>query len=215
MKRAALVLLGLMFLAPCLQAQTPEQKKATLAYVQKLQNKDGGFSPAAGVDKSSLRATSSAARIYKYFGGELPNKAACRKFVESCYDKSSGGFGDMPGGKPDVATTAVGLMAVVELKMPRDPFEAAAVKYLNEHAKSYNEIRIAVAGLEAVEKKSPHADAWGETVKRRRKDGKFGRGRRVIFHVIEGIEGDPPKESDGQARNTGSLPSSPCCDLAT
>jgi prenyltransferase beta subunit len=185
MKRAVLVFFGVVLLTPCLQAQTPDQKKATLAYVQKLQNKDGGFAPGAGSDQSSLRATNAALRVFKYFDGEVPNKAACSKFVEACYDKSSGSFADMPGDKPDVATTAVGLMAVVELKMPREAYEKDAVNYLSEHAKSFDEIRIAVAGLEAVAKKSPQTDAWIETVKKTaNSDGTYGK-------------------SDGIARDTG------------
>jgi prenyltransferase beta subunit len=185
MKRAAFVLLAFVLLTPCVRAQTPEQKKATLDFLAKLQNKDGGFSPAPGADKSSLRATSSALRALKYFGGGLTDKAPATKFVESCFDKASGGFADAPGGKPDVATAAIGLMAVVELKMPRDPYETPVLKYLSENAKTFDEIRIAVAGLEAVEKKSPRANAWTETVRKMANaDGTFGKG-------------------DGQARDTG------------
>jgi hypothetical protein len=176
MKRAALVFLGVLLLTPCVPAQTPEQKKASLAYVQKLQNKDGGFSPAASTDQSSLRATNAAVRIFKYLGGELPNKTACGKFVESCFDKASGGFADTPGGKPDVATTAVGLMAVVELKMPRDPYVTPAVKYLSDNAKNFEDIRIAVAGLEAVEIKSPQREVWMATVMTKAEaDGTFSK----------------------------------------
>jgi prenyltransferase beta subunit len=185
MKRTAFVLLGVLLVAPCAQAQTADQKKAAVAYVQKLQNRDGGFSPAAGVEKSSLRATSSALRAMKYFDGKLTDTTMCAKFVESCFDKAAGGFADAPGGKPDVTTTAVGLMAVVELKMPRDPYETACVKYLSENAKTFDEIRIAVAGLEAVEKKSPQTEAWVEAVKKTgNNDGTFGKG-------------------DGLARDTG------------
>ncbi len=186
MRRAAFVWLGVLLLTPCLQAQTPEQKKASLDFVKQLQQKDGGFAPGAGGDQSSLRATNAALRIFHYFGGDVPNAEACRKFVESCYDKSSGGFADMPGGKPDVATTAVGLMAVVELKMPREPFEKGAVKYLSDNVKTFDDIRIAAAGMEAIEKKSPQNDAWIETVKKMaHADGTFG-------------------QSDGIARDTGS-----------
>jgi hypothetical protein len=185
MKRAVFVVAGFLLLVPCVQAQSADQKKATIAWVQKLQNKDGGFSPAPGMDKSSLRATSSALRIHKYLGGEVPNKENCAKFVASCFDRASGGFADTPGGKPEVAVTAVGLMAVVELKMPRDTYEAAAVRYLNENAKTFEEIRIAVAGLEAVEKKSPQTAAWKDTVlKMANDDSTFGKG-------------------DGKARDTG------------
>jgi prenyltransferase beta subunit len=188
MKRAAFVLLGFVLLAQCVRAQpTREQVKGTSAYLIKLKRDDGGFAPAAGVEKSSLRATSSCLRAMRYFGFELPleDKAKCEKFVASCFDKGSGGFADAPGGKPDVTTTAVGLMAVVELKMPREPYEAPAVKYLGDNAKTFDEIRIAVAGLEAVAKKSPQAAAWTETVlKMANDDATFGKG-------------------DGQARDTG------------
>src|SRR4051794_25072314 len=93
--------------------------KGTIKYAQGLQQKNGGFLAAAGDPKGpTLRATSSAIRALLYLGSDVPNKAACAKFVASCYDKTSGGFTDQPGkGKPDVFTTAVGLMAVAELKM--------------------------------------------------------------------------------------------------
>jgi prenyltransferase beta subunit len=190
MKRAAFVFLGILLLTPCLQAQTPEQRKATVAYTIKLKHPadDGGFAAAAGVEKSSLRATNAALRVLKYNGFELTleDQAACKKFVASCFDKASGGFADMPGGKPDVATTAVGLMALVELKMPREQYEKDAVKYLSDHVKTFDDIRIAVAGLEAIEQKSPQTDAWIETVKKTANpDGTFGK-------------------SDGIARDTGS-----------
>jgi prenyltransferase beta subunit len=185
MKRTALVWLGVLLLTPCVQAQTPEQKKASLAFVQKLQNADGGFADLAG-NKSGLRATNAALRVIKYFGGDLMNKDGCAKFVASCFDKNTGGFADMPDGKPDVATTAVGLMAVVELKMPRDPYEMPAMKFLSDHASTFDEIRIAVAGFEAIEKKSSKTDAWIEAVKKMANpDGTFGK-------------------SDGLARDTGS-----------
>jgi hypothetical protein len=144
-------------LAPA-RAQTLEiqTKKQTVLYLQRLQTKEGGFLPAAPdpasktAVKPSLRATSSAVRALKYFGGELPDKAACVKFVASCFDKASGGFADTPGGQPDVVTTAVGLMAVVELDLPPDPYHAAGFKYLNDHVKSYDDVRIAAAALESI-----------------------------------------------------------------
>src|SRR5438067_603358 len=99
-------------------ARTAESNKSTIVYLQKMQNADGGFRPAADKEQSSLRATSSALRALKYFGGEAPDRSRAANFIKSCFDKSTGGFADAPGGKPDVALTAVGLMAVVELKMP-------------------------------------------------------------------------------------------------
>src|SRR5262249_35004214 len=99
---------------------------------------------------------------------------------------ATGGFADGPGGKVDVATTAVGLMAVTELKLSQDRYTQPAVKYLLDNAKTFEEIRIAAAGLEAVEKRPPQVSAWLEQVaKMRNPDGTYGKG-------------------DGQARDTGS-----------
>jgi prenyltransferase beta subunit len=173
------------------RAQTADEKKATIAYLQGLQTPEGGFLAASPdpksnrVDKPSLRATSSALRALKYFGGEALDTKAAAKFVASCFDKESGGFTENVGGKPDVAVTAVGLMAVVELKMPTETYVEPAVKYLAENAKSFEDIRIAVAGLEAVGKRPKQADDWLEQVRKMATDdGTFGKG-------------------DGKARDTG------------
>ena len=164
-------------------AQTADEKKATIVYLQSLQTPDGGFLAAAPdpksnrVNKASLRATSSAIRALKYFGSAPGDKDAAAKFVASCFDKDSGGFTDMVGGKPDVTTTAISLMAVVELKMPTDPYVEPAVKYLAANVKNFDDIRIAVAGLEAVNKRPKEADTWRDQVaKMANADGTFGKG---------------------------------------
>jgi hypothetical protein len=178
MRRTLLASLCLLAVALPVRAQTADQKKTTIAYLQKLQQKDGGFAPAADKPKSGLRATSSALRALKYFGGEPAEKAAVADFVKSCFDKESGGFADAPGGKPDVAVTAVGAMAVVELKLSTDPYEAAVVKYLADNAKSFEDIRIAAAGLEALGKRPKEADAWLDQIAKMRNnnDGTYGKG---------------------------------------
>jgi hypothetical protein len=156
-------------LAP-LQAQSPEQTKATLAYLRALQSEGGGFTARATSAASkepnppSLRATSSALRALKYFGGEAKDPEASKRFVASCFDKPSGGFADTPGRKPDVATTAIGLMALVELKMPIDDYRDPALDYLGAHVKTFEDIRIAAAGLEAIGKRPPQADDWAKQI---------------------------------------------------
>jgi len=121
----------------------------------------------------------------KYFGGAPKDRKAAAAFVEKCFDKESGGFADLPGGKPDVPTTAIGIMAVVEVKRPTEPYADGVLKYLGEHVKGFEDIRIAAAGLEALGKKGPEADAWlKEVAKLRHKDGTYG-------------------EGDGAARDTG------------
>jgi hypothetical protein len=148
--------------------------------VQKLQTPLGGFlakHPAPGfTEVISLRATTAAIRTLHYLGGELPNRAACVKFVESCYDPATGGFGDTPRGKPDVFSTAVGAMAAVELKLA-DRYAAKCVQYLSENAKSFEDIRIATAALESLGKPSPRNDDWIKQIRKMQNaDGTFGEG---------------------------------------
>jgi prenyltransferase beta subunit len=108
----------------------------------------------------------------------------CLQFVPRCFDRDSGGFADRPGGQADVTATAVGLMAIVELKLAVEQY-AAAVRYLGERAKTFEETRLAAAGLEAAGRRSPQADDWlRQVAKMRNPDGTFGRG-------------------DGAARDTG------------
>ena len=108
MKHRLLAALALVFVTLPVLADAPKEARATIAYLRKLQTKNGGFTADAGKTTPSLRATSSALRALKYFGGEAPDRTAAGRFVESCYDSTSGGFADTPGGKPDVPTTAVG-----------------------------------------------------------------------------------------------------------
>jgi hypothetical protein len=176
MKRASIILCVLVLAAPAL-GQSAAEKQATIAYVQSLQQNDGGFAPAKGVATSSLRATSAAVRFFKYFGGEVPDAKAAARFVEQCFDKASGGFADTPGGKPDLFVTAVGLMAVVQLKMPLEPYRGPAVAFLTKQAQSFEDIRIAAAALDTIGEKVPQAMDWVAMIdKLRQPGGAFGSG---------------------------------------
>ena len=172
--------------------QTPDQKQQTVALLQALQAPDGGFRPAFGNDakaaeaKSSLRASTSALRALKYFGGGAKDKQACAEFINRCFDKTTGGFGDFPGGKPDAISTAIGLMAVVEVKLPVKDYSDAATAYLDDHAKSFEDVRLAAAAMEAIGGHSPMIQRWlAQITKMSNQDGTYGKG-------------------DGVARATGS-----------
>ena len=178
----ASLVVGLMFV-PALAAQTPEQKRATIKYLQELQCPDGGFHPQAvdprldQVPRGSLRAMSSELRALKYFGGAPKDKAAAEKFVTGCYDAQAGAFADTPNGKPDVFTTAIGLMAIAELKLGTDAMRDAGVKYLAENAKEFEDVRIAAAGMEATGKLAPQAELWYRHLQgKANDDGSFGKG---------------------------------------
>src|SRR5438874_1181224 len=116
MRRAILVLCWTALWVDPLCAQSTEEKQQTVAALQDLQREDGGFRPnfpgamSESLSKSSLRATTSALRALKYFGGQAKNQEKCVSFVKSCFDKATGGFADKPGGSPDATTTAIGLM---------------------------------------------------------------------------------------------------------
>ena len=173
-----------------LHGQATAEQKAAIAYVQGLQTNTGGFlsmAPQPNIRLApTLRATSAAVRALHYLGGKVQDQEACVKFVESCFDATTGGFSDFPRGKPDVFTTAVGLMAVTELGMPTDRY-GSAVKYLSDNAKGFDDIRIAVAGLERLKQPAPRADAWlAEVRKLLNEDGTSGSG-------------------PGKARDTGSV----------
>lgn len=164
----------------CASAQDEVGRKGTVEFLQKLQQADGSFRSSANPKVQmppSLRATSAAIRALRHFGGDVPTKEVTAKFVASCFDEKSGGFADAPKGKPEVFATAVGLMAVAELKMPMEKYGPAAAKYLGENAKTFEEIRIAVAGLEVLKDKQPDAEKWqGEVSKGQNEDGTFGKG---------------------------------------
>ncbi len=177
MKRMLVGLVAcLVGLAPAVRAETPEELSQTARYVAAFQNPDGGFAAKVG-DKSSLGATSSAIRILKHVGGSIPDVLGCIKYVKSCRDADGGGFAPTPGGKPDVRTTAVGLMAVAELKVADDATNDGAVAFLSKNVKGFEDIRIAVAGLEAIEKASPDFAKWTAEVEgMRNADGTWGQG---------------------------------------
>jgi hypothetical protein len=180
MKRLLWIALLLPVSLVSVRAANDPGAKASIAYVQKLQTSTGGFlamAPQPNIRLApTLRSTSAAVRALHYLGGEIPNKEACIKYVESCFDPASGGFADMPMNKPDIFTTAVGIMAVTELKMPLDKYNASVTKYLSENAKTFEDIRIAAAGLERLGAKSPRSQSWLEEVRKaQNSDGTFGK----------------------------------------
>jgi hypothetical protein len=164
--RSRIALVVAFFIPTLVAAQTADEKKATIKFLQGLQNSDGGFLPAPQDPKldqaprSSLRATSAAIRALNYFGGDIPDKEKAAKFVASCFDEKAGGFADLPQGKVDVISTSVGLMAAKELKMPKEPYTSKCAKFLVANAKTFEDIRIAAAGFEAIGQKPPGEVKW-------------------------------------------------------
>jgi prenyltransferase beta subunit len=158
--------------------QTPEQKQATVAYLQRLHAPTGGYGPSlAAAPQPTLSATLSALRAVRYFGGTVANTEPDAKFVVSCFDKNAGGFADRPGQPPAAIPTAIGAMAAVDLKMSVDMIKDAVVRYLGENVRGVEEIRVAAAAVEALQAKSPRTEAWLQQVAAvRNSDGTYGEG---------------------------------------
>jgi hypothetical protein len=180
MKRLGLLVLIPIFFAGSVSPAGEKGAKATIAYVRDLQTPLGGYlakKPAPGFSENiSLRATSAALRTLHYLGSDVPDRALSLKFVESCFDHANSGFADHPSGKADVFSTAVGAMAAVELKVA-DRYSAKVVEYLTDHARSFEDIRIAAAALESLGKTSPRNEEWIKEIRKKQNaDGTFGTG---------------------------------------
>jgi predicted esterase len=157
-------------------AQSPANRDATAAFVANFQNPDGGFAAKVG-GPSSLGSTSSGIRTLGYLGGSIKDVAKCIAYVKSCHDPVSGGFAPTPGGKADLSTTAVGLMALAALKLDANPYAEGAIGFFSKNAKTFEEVRISVAGLEAIHASSPDFPRWTEIVKSEQNpDGTYGTG---------------------------------------
>ncbi len=176
-----LALCGLLWAVP-IQGQLPRNFQESVEYVQGLQTPTGGFvaarpEPGQKPGRPSLRATLAALRAIKYFGGQVKDEKPIREFVTRCHDAKTGGFADSPAGKADVFATAIGLMAIAELKMPVERYRAGAVKFLEENAKNFEDIRIAAAGLESVNARAATTDVWIRQIRKlQNPDGTFGTG---------------------------------------
>src|SRR5262249_34676722 len=130
---------------------------------------------------SGLRETHSALKILKHVGGSIPDVLACVEYVKSCR-VPGGGFAPTPGGKPDVGTTALGLMAATELKIQDSEMTRDAVAYLGKNARAFEEVRMSAAGLEAIGVYSPDTPRWyQQLVSMRNSEGSFGSGAAVPF----------------------------------
>jgi poly(3-hydroxybutyrate) depolymerase len=130
---------------------------------------------------SSLGSTNSALRVLKHVGGSVPDVLGCVNYVKSCRVRG-GGFAQNPGGRPDVVSTAIGLMAASELKIADSDMIREAVAYIGKNARSFEEVRMAAAGLEAIGVTSPDAPRWFHQIQgMRNAEGTFGTGAGVPF----------------------------------
>ncbi len=133
-------------------AQTADEKKATVKFIDSLRDPDTGawaVSPPKDGEKPkpSLRAVNGAVNALKFFGGELTDKEKVSKFVLGCYDEKTGAFAE-PGEKPTVAMTSVGVLAATALGIDKAKYKKA-MAYIEENAKTFEDYRIGAAAIEA------------------------------------------------------------------
>jgi prenyltransferase beta subunit len=140
------------FLSVAAQAQNRDvtEHVETLQFILKHRDKESGAFKVTADGKPSVRACNGAVKALKYLPVmvEHIDKVKMSAFVLSCYDPQTGGIADAPAGKPDVGTTSVGVMVAVELGTPKEKF-AKAMDYLKVNAKSFEDVRIAAAAVEA------------------------------------------------------------------
>lgn len=162
-------------------AQSADDKKVTAAFINNLHIAGGGYRPAPlqGTDaaKPSLGATSAAIRALAKFGGTPVDAKADAAFIDRCFDATSGGFADQPGGQVNPASTAIGLMAVVALKMSPEKYAKTGTRFLGEKCETFEQVRLAAAAFEALNITAPKKEAWLEVaVKDRHANGVWGEG---------------------------------------
>lgn len=145
-------LFALLLLPVVAFAQTADEKKATVKFIDSLRDADTGawaVSPPKDGEKlkPSLRAVNGAVNALKFFGGELTDKEKVTKFVLGCYDDKTGAFAE-PGDKPTVAMTSVGVLAATALGIDKAKYKKA-MEYIEENAKTFEDYRIGAAAIEA------------------------------------------------------------------
>ncbi len=120
----------------------------TLLFIDALRDPATGAYRVTAGGKPNLRAVNGASKAIKLLGGQVTGVEKLRAFVRSCIDPATGGFAEEPGGKVSVSATAVGVITAVEVGVPRDTVRKS-LDYLKANAKSWEEVRIAGAAVEA------------------------------------------------------------------
>jgi len=164
--RASVALSFVVLISGFATAQTAEEKKAALAFIDGLRDpKTGAFAvePAKKGDalKPSIRACNGAIKAMKALGGEVSDAAKVKDFVLGTLYAKTGAFAE-PGDKPSVATTAVGVILAIELGIEKDKLKAS-MAYLKSNAKGFEDYRIAAAAIEAWGQDSDYDEAAFKT----------------------------------------------------
>ncbi len=121
--------------------------KATIQFLESLRDNETGAFKQTAKDKSSLRATNGAVKSLKVLGQKPTDIEKIQKFILGCYDPKTGAFAE-PDGKPDATITSIGIIVACEVGIDKKEFPKA-MDYLLENAKTFEEVRIGAAAVEA------------------------------------------------------------------
>ena len=142
-----LFLVSAPIVVPAVRADEAADKAATVQFVLALQDAETGAFKVTADGKPSLRACNGGVKALRTLGADVPMLEKLKTFAAACYDAEAGCFAE-PGGQPNVAINAVGILVVTELGLDKTKF-AGAMTYLKENAKSWEDVRIAAAAVEA------------------------------------------------------------------
>ena len=140
-------LFALLLLPTLAFAQTAEEKKGTIQFIEGLRDKASGAYKVTADGKPSLRACNGAVKSLKALGVKVTEIEKIQKFILSCYDPKTGAFAE-PDGKPDVTITSIGIIVACEVGLAKQEFPRAMEYVLARH-KTFEEMRIAAAAVEA------------------------------------------------------------------
>jgi hypothetical protein len=127
---------------------TAGEKAATLRYIESLRDPATGVYTVTADGRPNLRAVNGACKATELLGSTVAGVDKLRAFVLRCYDPDTGGFAEEPGGKQTVPATAVGVITAVEVGVPKAEVRKA-MDYLRDNAKTWEEVRIGAAAVEA------------------------------------------------------------------
>ncbi len=161
----------------------PEQREATLRFINSLQNADGGFRAAVPPGPSMVSATSSALRVFKNLGGPISSQP--EKLVRQCLQEA-GGFSDTPGGKPEIRVTWMGVNAIVNMKGEPPAEMEKNMGFASANARSiYPDIYFATSIVEDAGVKAPKAAEWLAALEATRNpDSTYGKNADEIAHAV-------------------------------
>ncbi len=138
-----LVFLHLLLL-PLSAREAPESVTSRVAA---LHTQAGGYKNGDDDPLPTLSATTMAMRTFRYLGIDLQNTASQKEFLLSRYRPAKAAFVENGADEPTVLANAFALMLMAELGMPEDVHAISARDFVVEHAASFDEIYMAMAGL--------------------------------------------------------------------